>query len=77
MVKQGILSRQPQKQKLGIDCKTELIISREFFFFFKILAVYENFHIGQVLCASCPDSRTLITGGTSTVSLEVRLMHAL
>ena len=35
--------------------------------FFQILAVYENFHIGQVLCASCPDSRTLITGGTSTV----------
>lgn len=33
----------------------------------RILAVYENFHIGQVLCASCPDSRTLITGGTSTL----------
>ncbi|XP_078381850.1 WD repeat and FYVE domain-containing protein 3-like isoform X3 [Oculina patagonica] len=33
----------------------------------RILAVYENFHIGQVLCASCPDSHTLITGGTSTL----------
>lgn len=33
----------------------------------RILSVYENFHIGQVLCASCPDSRTLITGGTSTL----------
>ncbi|XP_048589940.1 WD repeat and FYVE domain-containing protein 3-like [Nematostella vectensis] len=33
----------------------------------KIVNVYENFHIGQVLCAACPDSRTLITGGTSTL----------
>lgn len=48
-------------------------VNQSFIFFFddlfQILAVYENFHIGQVLCASCPDSHTLITGGTSTVSM--------
>ena len=38
---------------------------------FQVLAVYENFHLTQVLCAVCPDSRTLITGGTSTVSQPV------
>ena len=53
-------------------------VNQSFFFFFddlfQILAVYENFHIGQVLCASCPDSHTLITGGTSTVSMTSQVV---
>ena len=54
-----------------------MLINHSFFFFddlFQILAVYENFHIGQVLCASCPDSHTLITGGTSTVSMTSQVV---
>ena len=53
-------------------------VNQSFIFFFddlfQILAVYENFHIGQVLCASCPDSHTLITGGTSTVSMTSQVV---
>ena len=27
----------------------------------------EDSQVGQILCAACPDSRTLITGGKNTV----------
>ena len=29
----------------------------------------EDSQVGQILCAACPDSRTLITGGKNTVSV--------
>ncbi|XP_046865023.1 WD repeat and FYVE domain-containing protein 3-like isoform X2 [Xenia sp. Carnegie-2017] len=32
----------------------------------KVIAVMEDCQVGQILCAACPDSRTLITGGKNT-----------
>lgn len=39
----------------------------------KVIAVMEDCQVGQILCAACPDSRTLITGGKNTVK-EVYLL---
>lgn len=34
----------------------------------KATAVFENIGNGEILCASCPDAKTIVTAGTSTVS---------
>ena len=31
-------------------------------------AVFENLDSGEILCAACPNSRVVITAGTSSVS---------
>ena len=31
-------------------------------------AVFENIGNGEIMCASCPDAKTIVTAGTSTVS---------
>lgn len=33
----------------------------------KASAVFENIDNGEILCASCPDAKTIVTAGTSTV----------
>ena len=36
----------------------------------KATAVFENVDNGDILCAACPNSKTVITAGTSTVSMN-------
>jgi hypothetical protein len=38
------------------------------FSIFQALHVFENLDNGEILCSSCPNAKTFITGGTSTVS---------
>ena len=46
-------------------------------FYFQIIAVMEDFQVGQILCAACPDSRTLITGGKNTVRILIKCLYFL
>lgn len=38
------------------------------------LHVFENLDNGEILCASCPNAKTFITGGTSTVCITVNIV---